>query len=237
MKNKFISIIIFSLMVGIGLWVMLTVFPAQSRPPLGVTNFDSIHLRDSGPTSQPVLRVDQRGAGKVVEFMDGGTPVFSINDGGGIAQTGLETLSGGLSVAPNIVVVAPTAIATATPAAYINNAGAHNSLVIAKNATPNFTVGNAGAVTGQVLQYATAGQRQFCATNTITDTVSYTSTVTAVTTPVFTLCSMNAVTGDAATCAASHATGSVTVIVRNSNATPAANAVGAAVTWCVVGTP
>lgn len=145
--------------------------------------------------------------------------------------------SAGGSFSPNIVVSAPTAIATATPAAYINNAGAHNSLVIAKNATPNFTVGNGGAVTGQVLQYVTSGQRQFCATNTITDTVSYTSTVTAVTTPVFTWCSMGAITGDANNCAASHATGSVTVIVRNSNATPAANAVGAVVHWCVVGTP
>jgi hypothetical protein len=98
-------------------------------------------------------------------------------------------------------------------------------------------VGNAGAVTGLVLQYATAGQRQFCASSTITDTASYTVSTSAVATPVFTWCSMSTVTGDAATCAASQATGAVTVIVRNSNATPAANGTGALVYWCVVGTP
>jgi hypothetical protein len=154
---------------------ILAVFSIAFAPHLGVTNFDSVHLRDTGPTSQPVLRVDQLGAGKVAEFLDGGTPVFSINNGGGVS--------------------------------------------------------------GNLLAFPTPGLRANCKTNTITDTVTYTSTVTAVSTPVYTWCSMNAITGDAEKCAASHATGGVTVIVRNSNATPAANAVGAAVTWCVVGTP
>lgn len=161
----------FAALVGL----LLYTSPAQSRPPLGVTNFDSIHLRDTGPTAQPVLRVDQRGLGKIVEFMDSGTPVYSINNGGGVS--------------------------------------------------------------GQVLAFPTPGLKANCKTNTITDTVTYTSTVTAVSTPVYVWCSMGAITGDAEKCAASQASGGVTVIVRNSNATPAANAVGASVTWCVVGTP
>lgn len=225
-------IAILALVALAGLFLLTS--PAQSRPPLGVTNFDSIHLRDTGPTAQPVLRVDQRGVGKVVEFMDAGTPVFSINDGGGIVASSILTQG---AVITNLVVSAPTAVGTATPAAVINNAGVSNLLEVRKNSTPVFTIGNAGAVTGQVLQYAVTGQRQFCASNTITDTASYTVSTSAVATPVFVWCSLGAITGDASHCAASHATGAVTVIVRNSNATPAASAVGATVNWCVVGTP
>jgi hypothetical protein len=154
---------------------LLTALPAQSRPPLGVTNFDSIHLRDTGPTAQPVLRADQRGTGKIVEFMDAGTAVWSINDGGG--------------------------------------------------------------VNGKVLAYPTPNTVINCKTNTITDTASYTATVTAISTPQFALCTMNTITGDAEKCAAAVGGGAVTVTVRNSAATPAANAAGAVVYWCAGGTP
>lgn len=155
--------------------IILTAIPAQSRPPLGVTNFDSIHLRDTGPTAQPVLKVDQLGAGKVVEFMDGGTPVWSINNG--------------------------------------------------------------GAVNGKVLAYPTPNTQINCKTNTITDTATYTATVTAISTPQFALCTMSTITGDANNCAAIASQGLITVTVRNTAATPAANAVGAAVYWCAGGTP
>lgn len=175
-KNQtHITIIAILALVALAGLLFLT-SPAQSRPPLGVTNFDSIHLRDTGPTAQPVLRVDQLGTGKVVEFMDGGTPVYSINDG--------------------------------------------------------------GAVNGKVLAYPTPNTAINCKTNTITDTASYTATVTAISTPQFALCTMGAITGDAEKCAALvGANGSITVTVRNSNATPAANAVGAVVYWCAGGTP
>lgn len=89
----------------------------------------------------------------------------------------------------------------------------------------------------QFLKHNVTGRTQFCATNTITDTASYTATVTAISTPVYTWCSMNAITGDANNCAAIHGVGNITVTVRNAAATPAANATGAAVTWCVLGTP
>jgi hypothetical protein len=94
-----------------------------------------------------------------------------------------------------------------------------------------------GTVTAPVVGYATTGKRLFCATNTITDTASYTVSTSAIATPQFTWCSMGAITGDAEKCAASQATGSVTVIVRNAASTPVANSTGAAVTWCVVGVP
>lgn len=152
------------------------VSPAQSRPRLGITNFDSVHLRDTGPTAQPVLRANQLGAGKIVEFMDSGTPVWSINNGGG--------------------------------------------------------------VNGKVLSYPTPNTALNCKQSTITDTVSYTATVTAISTPQFGNCTLESITGDASHCALDiGANGSITITVRNSNATPAANAAGAVVSWCAGGTP
>lgn len=123
--------------------ILLTAIPAQSRPPLGITNFDSIHLRDTGPTAQPVLRVDQRGVGKVVEFMDAGTPVFSILDGGSIVANSILTQAATIN---NLVVSAPTAIGTATPAAYINSAGVSNLLEVADATTPVIQAFNNGGV-------------------------------------------------------------------------------------------
>lgn len=71
---------------------------------------------------------------------------------------------------------------------------------------------------------------------TITDTVAYTSTVTAITTPAWSSCTLDTITGDAASCASSVGTpGAVSLVVRNSAATPAANAAGAIVNWEVCG--
>jgi hypothetical protein len=170
------------------------------------------------------------------EFQSGS--ILDVQAGATVSLAAAVSSTGGQSVSPNLVVVGATAQAASTPIAYINNAGAHNNFVIAKNATPVFTVGNSGAVSGQVLSYATTNQRQFCATNTITDTASYTATVTAVSTPVFTWCALEEVTGDASHCGANFgATANITITVKNSAATPAANAAGADVTWCVIGTP
>lgn len=175
-KHTIQAIVLFFIGFFVIVGLPLMVSPAQSRPKLGVTNFDSVHLRDTGPTAQPVLRADQLGTGKVVEFMDSGTPVWSINDG--------------------------------------------------------------GAVNGKVVSYPTPNTAINCKTNTITDTATYTATVTAISTPRFALCTMSTITGDAEKCAALVGTdGGITVTVRNSNATPAANAVGAVVYWCAGGTP
>ena len=72
---------------------------------------------------------------------------------------------------------------------------------------------------------------------TITDTVTYTSTVTAITTPSWASCSLNVLTADAEHCSVAVGTpGAVVVLVRNSAVTPAANAAGALVNWEVCGT-
>ena len=227
MKSKIIILLI-------ALFVLTLTAPFAIGAP-SLTNFtDHVHILTTGGTATPGLMVNQRGTGKIFELKDNGTPVFAVNDGGGIIASSILTQG---AVITNLVVSAPTAVGTATPAAVINNAGVSNLLEVRDSSTPVFTVGQAGAVTGLVLQYATSGQRQFCATNTITDTASYTSSTTAVATPVFTWCTLADITGDANNCAATHGVGIITVTIKNSAATPAANAAGASVTWCVVGTP
>jgi len=88
-----------------------------------------------------------------------------------------------------------------------------------------------------VLQYATPGKVLNCTQSTITDTLTLTSSVTAITTPSWATCTMNTITADAEHCAAAVGTpGSILVIVRNSALTPVANGTGAAVTVCTGGT-
>ena len=71
---------------------------------------------------------------------------------------------------------------------------------------------------------------------TVTDTVTLTSTVTAITTPNWASCNLNAVSADANVCSSAVGTpGSVVVLVKNSLQTPAANAAGALVNWEVCG--
>lgn len=134
-------------------------------------------------------------------------------------------------------IAAPTALATATPGLVIDCAGVSNCLEVRDAATPVFTVGQNGAINGKVMAYPTPNVQINCRTDTITDTATYTSSVTAISTPTFATCAMNSITGDAIHCAAIVGSGAVTVTVRNSAATPAANAAGAAVTWCAGGTP
>ncbi len=82
-----------------------------------------------------------------------------------------------------------------------------------------------------------AGYSIFCATNTITNTASYTSTTTSLgNSLVGGWCSVNqTATGDARTCNVVTSGITVTVNVLNSALTPASNATGASVFWCAVG--
>lgn len=71
---------------------------------------------------------------------------------------------------------------------------------------------------------------------TITDSASYTATAIApVNTPTWASCTLNSITGDSARCAATTGSGIVTITVKNSAATPAANSSGAALYFRVCG--
>jgi hypothetical protein len=107
---------------------------ATARPPLGVTNFDSVHLRCVDcATATPALLVDQAsgsGGGSVSEWRIDATPVLQAPRSGGFALT------------------VPTAVATGVPALVVNNRGAgNNALEVRKNATPVFTISNSGGLT------------------------------------------------------------------------------------------
>jgi hypothetical protein len=282
----------------LGLLFILSVILVAFVPVLAVTNFGAVHIQDANPTAIPALRVNQQGAGKIVEFSDGGTPVFSINNGGGIvastiltqgatlnnlivgqptaattatpaalidslaagsnllevrdaatpvftinnggawSSTGAGTHSGGQTVNNWGKIAAPTAIATATPAMVVDSLGVSTIFEVRDAATPVFTVNNGGTITGLVLQYGTAGQRVYCNASTFTGTLALTSSTTAIATPVVPWCSLNQdPTGASQTCSTINASGVVTVSVWTSNATPTASEEGAAVSYCIIGTP
>lgn len=173
MKNKLKSFFksrLFGVLFVLFFLVAAAVIPVSGSPEFaGVTNFDSVWLLDTGGTAQPVLKVNQRGAGMVIEALDNGTRVWGINGAGKVLEGGVNCV---------------------------------------KRST------------------------------TVTDTAQYTSTVTALSTPTWASCSMSTITGDANNCAIAVGTpGVVSIIVRNSAATPAANTTPAAVNWEACGTP
>lgn len=248
-------------------------------------------------TATPGLVVDCAGVSNCIEIRDGATPVFSVANGGGVTMSGSLSPSGGQSVSPNLVVAAPTslatttpvlivngagnvgnlvevrrnstpqfvigpagavtvnqavtenggstnnvwsrvaaptAIATATPAAVVDSAGVSNLLEVRKNATPVFTVGNAGAVTGQVLQNA-SGQKITCGSSTITASATV---VHGLSTPVAVYCTLAADPTGNQTCTYTNSSGVVTIKLWQSPAgTPTANGAATSTGWCVVGTP
>jgi hypothetical protein len=130
-----------SLLVIAALVIALLAWPAVGAPSL--TNFtDHVHVLTTGGTATPALRVNQVGAGKIVEFSDGGTPVFSINNGGGIVASSILTQG---AVITGLVVSQPTAAATATPAALIDSLSVGSNLLeVRDSATPVFTINNGG---------------------------------------------------------------------------------------------
>lgn len=73
---------------------------AEARPPLGVSNMDSLHLSDFNGTATPNFLVNQRGSGALAEFRDGGTPIVQMPNGGGLTVNsgGLTVAAGGLTV-------------------------------------------------------------------------------------------------------------------------------------------
>lgn len=122
--------------------LLLVLGQAQSRPPLGVSNLDALHLLWAGGTATPVLMADNgAGTNKVVEFKDGGTPVWSLNDGGAVDFTGGQTNNNWFKIS------APTAIATATPALVVDSLGVSNLVDVREAATPVAQLKGWGAAT------------------------------------------------------------------------------------------
>lgn len=153
-----------------------------------------------------------------------------------LAVRGKTNLQGATAISNTLVVIGPTAAASATPAQIVNNLGAANDiLVLADSGTPVFKVGNGGTVTGNVLRYGSAGQAIICGSTTITGTGALPH---ALATPQFVQVSLaQDVTGDCARPSYTNAGATVTAKCWNSALTPAPATTPVAVDWCVIGTP
>lgn len=210
--------------------VVLAVLAGTAAAIDEITDFSGVHISGSFGTATPALMVNQPsgGAGNPFEIRAANTPVFSVNASGDITYSGTPVVNGVSSIN------APTAVATATPAFIVNSLGVSNLFEVRAASTPVFAVSKAGAVTGQVLKYATAGKEVVCGTATVTDTATI---ATGLTTPLFCLAGLTDIpSGDARTASCAVNSTNVVVKVRNSALTPAANATGAVINWCSIGT-
>ncbi len=235
------KIILLIALMFVGL-VGISLIPDAHSQIEDATNFTGVHIKSSTlGTATPQFMIWNQGSSNAIEVRStAGTVVYSVDKSGNStqsgteSQSGLQTFTGGISVAPNAVVAGPTAIATATPVVYINNAGAHNALVVAKNSTPIFTIGNTGAVTGLVLQNA-SGQKVTCGASTITAAATV---VHGLSTPVAVYCTIAADPAGDQFCTYTNSAAVVTIKLWQSVlSTPAANGAATSTGWCVVGTP
>lgn len=98
-------------------------------------------------TATPAAIVNNLGAGNnSFEVRDAATPVFVIGQAGVGSITGAMTLTGGYTANNAANVTAPTAVATATPAFYVDSSGVSKLFEVRDSATPVFSVLNGGNV-------------------------------------------------------------------------------------------
>ena len=178
--------------------------------------------------------------------VDGATGDTTV--AGALAVTGAVsassiTNSGGQANSNYFSVSAPTAVASATPAVRINSLGANNDLlVVEKNSTPVFKVGNSGALTisGAVsVSGAINGVKCVNGTqNVIGSATAIPATLTAagIATPSFVQASLGTdATGDGVYVTNTRGSGVVTFKIWNSALTPAAATTVVAVDYTVCG--
>jgi hypothetical protein len=117
------------------------------------------------PTGTPALVVDNAGVGAAFEVRDAGTPVWAVNDGGSVSQTGDQavtgdlTLTGDLSVTGSGAIAQATAATTATPAVVIDSSAAGAKLLDVRDAaTPVFSINNGGSWTSTGAGTHSSGQ-------------------------------------------------------------------------------
>lgn len=201
----------------------------------GVCGSQYVQAATAIATATPALFVNSNSnKPNLFEARAASTPMFVVGNTGNISAVGNASVTGGITGGA-AGFTAPTAVGTATPAVIIDSSGVSNLLSVRKNATPVFQVGGDGTVTGKTLRYATAGTQLICGTATVTDTATVATGLTTCLYPGATL--GQAATGDAALVDAACSSGNIVIHVKNSALTPAANAAGAIVNWCAVGTP
>lgn len=97
-------------------------------------------------TAQPALYADSLGVSALFEVRDAATPVFDVYNGGAVNMAGAWTAAGVGTNNNQVIVSAPTAIATAQPAFSVDSPGVSNLFEVRDAATPVVAVRNGGAL-------------------------------------------------------------------------------------------
>jgi hypothetical protein len=114
---------------------------------LSVTGQGYIAAPTAVVSTTPALMVNNLGVSNILELRDSATPVAYVADGGNWTITGDIAETGDLSVTGQGYVAAPTAVATATPALFVNSAGVSNLFEVRDAATPVFYIEDGGNIT------------------------------------------------------------------------------------------
>lgn len=157
---------------------------------------------------------------------------------GDLSVTGGFAPSGGGSFVPGVIISAPTAVGTATPALQVINAGVSNPAEFRLNltATPYLIINpTAGARVNNAIIGGAVGKKWVCVTQTITGTGTVSH---GLATPDAAVCSLAANPVGDNWCTYTNAAGVVTAKVWTGLlGTPTAASDGVSVTTCVLGSP
>lgn len=114
----------------------------------GISNFTGLDV--AAPTvfttATPAVLINSLGLGNILEIRDASTPVFTINNGGGVVQTGDTTYSGGTTFNNWVLEAGPTALPTGTPGFVADNAGVSQVASFRDGGTELLGVRNGGGV-------------------------------------------------------------------------------------------
>jgi hypothetical protein len=138
MKHKrFIALVV----VGLAALSLLALVPMY-----GMTHFTGvgIHQPTAVGTATPALLVDNDGVSNVVEFRDGGTPVWYIAADGSINSSGSQAQSDGDVVVADDLRITPQTSITVTNGAAFTATGTYQGIIAAGEVTPTITAGTAG---------------------------------------------------------------------------------------------
>lgn len=115
------------LLLALVFFGLALVGPVRGRSLADISNMDGLHLFGSFGTATPQLLIENQGSGASIEVRStSGASMFRVDADGAISASGVLTNS----TMPNLVVSAPTAVGTATPAVYVNSAGVSNPVDI-----------------------------------------------------------------------------------------------------------
>lgn len=123
---------------GTPVWSISASGVESTGHPEDFTNHIKVAAPTSIATATPAAVVDSLGVSRLFEVRDAATPVWGLDNGGAWTATGVGTNNN------QLIVSAPTAIATAQPAFYVDSLGVSRLFEVRDAATPVVGVRNGG---------------------------------------------------------------------------------------------